>query len=219
MCWNQDISINTFSFSCLSLLFIFFTNTFTKYKTPLFDNKLVYLFILAGVSMQLIEFFLWRNLKNKYINETLSKLTMFFIGLQQVTLMLIIPNFTIKYIMLLFYTFLILFYFIYKKNYNPFHFYTSIGKNGHLSWEWMNYKGYGIIGFVLGLLFYIIPVLVINNFLLSLLVLPSLVISLFFYFKYNTFGTMWCWITNLFLLYFIINILLIQPYYEYNSLC
>jgi len=61
MCWNQDISINTFIFACLSLLFIFFTNTFTKYKTPTFDNPIVYLFLLSVAAMQLIEYFLWRN--------------------------------------------------------------------------------------------------------------------------------------------------------------
>lgn len=26
MCWNEDISINTFMFSCLALLFIFVSN-------------------------------------------------------------------------------------------------------------------------------------------------------------------------------------------------
>ena len=69
MCWNPDISINTFLFSCLTLLFIYITNTYTKYKTPLFDNPIFYLLFLAVVSIQLIEFFLWRNLKNKFINE------------------------------------------------------------------------------------------------------------------------------------------------------
>jgi hypothetical protein len=57
MCWNQDISINTFLFVCLTLLFIFITNTFTKYKTPFFNNPLMYLLLLLGASMQLIEFF------------------------------------------------------------------------------------------------------------------------------------------------------------------
>ena len=33
--------------------------------------------------------------------------------------------------------------------------------------------------------------------------------------KYNTFGTMWCWSFNLFLLYFIVDILIIQPF-EYG---
>jgi hypothetical protein len=219
MCWNQDISINTFIFACLSLLFIFFTNTFTKYKTPTFDNPFVYLFLLSVAAMQLIEYFLWRNLKNETINKTLSQSAAGFIILQQIVLMLMIPNLTIRYTMLLFYTFFTIIYYGYKRIYSPIHYHTSIGKNGHLSWEWMNYKGYENIWIFLWLLFYILPLLLIDNFLLSFFILSWLVISLIFYFKYQTFGTMWCWGTNIFLLYFIINILLIQPYYEYNSLC
>jgi len=133
--------------------------------------------------------------------------------------MLMIPNLTIRYTMLLFYTFFTIIYYGYKRIYSPIHYHTSIGKNGHLSWEWMNYKGYENIWIFLWLLFYILPLLLIDNFLLSFFMLSWLVISLIFYLQYQTFGTMWCWGTNIFLLYFIINILLIQPYYEYNSLC
>jgi hypothetical protein len=61
--------------------------------------------------------------------------------------------------------------------------------------------------------------LLLNKPLLAVFMISTLFLSLFFYWKYNTFGTMWCWGINLFLLYFVIDILLIQPYYEYNSLC
>jgi len=97
-------------------------------------------------------------------------------------------------------------------------FSTSIGSNGHLSWNWMNYKGTDNIWLFIYLLFYIIPSIFINTELLYILV-ATLLFSLFFYFKYNTFGTMWCWISNIIFLYYIVNILLIQPYLEYNSLC
>ncbi len=219
MCWNPDISINTFFFACLSLLFIFITNRFTKYKTPTFDNPLIYLFLLAVAAIQLIEFFLWKNLKNKYINEILSKIMSYFIILQIVVLIIMIPNLTVRYSILLCYAFFLIIYIHYKQIYNPIRFHTSIGKNGHLSWEWMNYEGYENIWFVIFSLFYIVPILIINNPLLTVFMLLTMFISLFFYFKYNTFGTMWCWSFNIFFLYFLINILLIQPYNEYRSLC
>ena len=220
MCWNPDISINTFIFSCLTLSFIYFTNTYTKYKTPFFDNPVVYLFFLAVVSMQLIEFFLWRNLKNKDMNKKLSKLASFFIILQQIFIILLIPSSHIRYSILSFYILFILFFVFYYKRYiSPATYHTSIGKNGHLSWEWINYKGYENIWLFIFLLFYIVPALLINNLMLTLLIIITLLFSLFFYFKYNTFGTIWCWSVNIFLLYFIVNILLIKPYYEYNGLC
>ena len=220
MCWNKDISINTFIFSCLALFFIYFTNTFTRYKTPFFNNPIAYLFLLSVVSVQLIEYFLWKNLKNNNINNYLSKLTRICVMLQQIFIMLMIPSLTIRYTFLFLYSIFVMIlitYYHYKNGPSPF--YTKIGKNGHLSREWINYKGYEQIWFFIFLLFYIVPVLIVNNTLLTIFVLPLMFLSLFFYYRDNTFGTMWCWLSNLFLLYFIFNILIIQPYYEYNGLC
>jgi hypothetical protein len=219
MCWNQDISINTFLFACLALLFIFFTNTFTKYKTKTFDNRLVYLFFLEVAAMQLIEFFLWRNLKNKSLNKLFSQIASVVVFIQPLTLMLMIPNIIIKFVIILLYLIFVIAYYVYRGIYNPIIFHTSIGTNGHLSWEWMNYKGYENMFSFIYLLFFVTSLLFIKNTLLSLFVLISLIISLFFYYKYNTFATMWCWSFNLFLLYFIIDILIIKPFYEYNGLC
>lgn len=218
MCWNPDISINTFLFSCFTLLFIYITNTYTKYKTPFFDNPLVYLFIFSVVSMQLIEFFLWRNLKNNKMNNFLSKVASFVIILQPFFLMLLIPILKIKKIMLFCYLFFMTGYIIYKKIYNPIHFHTSVGTTGHLSWDFLNHRGYEYLFDIVYLLFYLSTVFIINNPLLYIFLIPSFLISIF-YFEYNTFGSMWCWISNLFLLYLLVKILIIQPYYEYNGLC
>jgi hypothetical protein len=219
MCWNPDISINTFVFSVLVLFFIFFTNTFSKYKSKTFDNPLVYLFFFEVVSMQLIEYFLWRNLKNNLINSALSKFASVLTATQIGTIMLMIPNFHMKIFAFVSYFLYFIFYFEYRRIYNPIIFHTSIGGNGHLSWEWMNYKGYENVFLFIFLLFYIIPALMIGNTTLSFLIILSIIVSFFFYHRYNTFGTMWCWASNFFLLYFICDILIIQPYYEYNELC
>lgn len=219
MCWNKDISINTFVFACLALTFIFFANTNTKYKTETFDSYFVYLFFLAVSSMQLIEYFLWKNLNNKFMNEVLSRIASSFIVLQQTFLILMIPDSTIRNGMLGIYTLFIMVFTGYIQINRPTEFHTSIGKNNHLSWEWMNYKGYDRLWLVIFLLFYILPSLFINKVLLASFIIVSMFASVFFYYKYETFGTMWCWAGNLFLLYFIVDILLIKPYYEYNGLC
>jgi hypothetical protein len=211
--------MNTFIFSILTLLFIFITNTYSKYKTKTFDNPLVYLFIFEVALIQLIEFFLWKNLKNNKINNLLSRLACIIVMLQPYTLMLMIKRINIKYFLLSLYSlFLILIYIntsLHRKN----SFHTSIGINGHLSWEWMNYKEYEKIIVIIFILFYIFSSLFINNSLLFLFILVSMIISFIQYFNYNTFGSMWCWLSNMFLLYFIINIILLQPYKEYNNLC
>jgi hypothetical protein len=219
MCWNADISINTFLFACFSLIFIYLTNTFTKYKLVEFKNPIIYLFLFAVAIMQLIEYFLWKNLNNMSMNILLSKIASYIIFIQPLIIMSMIPIVNIKYLLIVIYILFITIYLQYKMLYNPIHFYTSIGKNGHLSWEWMNLKGYENIFFIIYLILEITALLFINNVVISSFIIILLFLSLFYYFKYNTFGTMWCWATNFILLYFIIKILIILPYYEYNSLC
>ena len=219
MCWNADISINTFLFMCLGLLFVFITNTFTKYKSHTFDNPIVCVLLLNVAGVQLAEFFLWRNLKNNSLNETFSRVIANLIAIQPATLMLMIPNRSLRYGMLLLYALYIIGFVLYKNSYSPMKLHTSVGKNGHLIWEWLNYKENEVILFFAYLTFYLAALFSINNFLIMLFALTSMIMSLIFYYKHNTFGTMWCWSSNLFMLYFIVDILIIKPYYEYNNLC
>lgn len=219
MCWNPDISINTFLFSTLTLLFIYYTNTYTKYKTPTFDNPLVYLYIFTVISMQLIEYFLWKNLKNKKWNEIFSKIASVLINMQVFSLIFLVKYAPYRSLFFILYVLFLIIYFYYKDNYSPIQFTTSIGTNGHLSWNWMLYQGYENIFLVLWLLFYVCLLVFIDNYILSSFIIFLLVISLFFYFRNNTFGTIWCWSANLFMMYFLVNILFIQPFFEYNGLC
>ena len=219
MCWNADISINTFVFACFALLFIFFVNTFTKYKLAEFKNPLVYLFFFLIATMQLLEFFIWRNLKNKSINTLVSKIASFVVILQPLTIMLMVPNLNIRYYLLGMYSIFMIVYLAYKQMFNPIHFYSHVAKNGHLTWEWVNLKGYEYVFYFGYVLLYLLALLFLNNFVVSFFVILMLVVSFIFHFKYNTFGSMWCWLTNLTLLYFILQILIIKPYYEYKGLC
>lgn len=206
MCWNADVSINTFLFVCFSLIFIYITNRYTRYKTPLFDNPLMYCLFISVACIQLVEYFLWNHLNDKSANIKLTKLLCAVIFSQPLLLILMIPTMLLRYVML----FLFIIYAIIFSISNPRYF-TSIGKNGHLRWEWINDEGYGIFSFILFLLLYIIPVLAINNNKLTFIILTLMALSILFYFKHHTFGTMWCWISNFCFFYFLIDILLIQP--------
>jgi len=169
--------------------------------------------------MQLIEYFVWNNQKNKKTNEILSRIASFIITIQPATLMLMIENINTRNNLLIFYGIFLLCNYIYKNFYHPMVFNISVGENGHLTWEWMNYKGYGNIFPIVYLLLYVFTILNINNMLLSGFVIITLLMSLFFYLKDQTYSTMWCWLGNFFLLFIIIEILLIKPFYEYNGLC
>ena len=43
MCWNKEVSLNTFIFSTISLLFIYYNNTHTQYKLKEFINIYIYI--------------------------------------------------------------------------------------------------------------------------------------------------------------------------------
>ena len=211
MCWNADISINTFLFGICAIIFIFLANTYTKYKQDTFKNPLIYLLLLEVATMQLIEFFLWRNLKNEKINKILTSIASYVVVFQPLTIMLMIPNKNILLPFLLSY----LVFSIIQRMFISKPALTTI-KNGHLSWGWINIKDK--ISIFIFLSFYMLSAYFVNH-LLFLFTIVTLLISLFFYFKDNTFGSMWCWSFNIFLLYCIIDILIIKPFKEYNRIC
>ncbi len=68
MCWNATVSLNTFLFSFFAVNFAYFNNVINIYE---------YLFINSFISMQLIEYFTWKNLNNKNLNRLLSQLGFF----------------------------------------------------------------------------------------------------------------------------------------------
>ena len=211
MCWNADISINTFLFGIFAIVFIFLANTYTKYKQDTFKNPLMYLLLLEIASMQLIEFILWRNLKNEKINKLLTSIASYIIISQPLTIILMIQNKKILLPILICY----LLFSIIQRLFISKPGITTI-KNGHLSWGWININD-KITVFML-LSFYMLSSYFVN-YVLFLFTIITLFISLFFYFKDNTFGSMWCWSFNIFLLYCIIDILIIKPFKEYNGIC
>ena len=220
MCWNSDVSLNTFVFVVCSLVFLYLSNTYTKYKLKEFQNPLIYLLLFLVAAMQLVEFFLWKNLSNKSLNTLLSKAACSLVVLQLLTLIFMIPAERSRNMFL----FCFMLYFILKWLFKtifrpPTHWSTTVGSNGHLSWDWMNYTGI-YSGFIVAFLFMYVAALILVGFpALSVVSISFLAVSAFYYFKHNTFGTMWCWAVNFLLLYYVLQILIVQPLYEYKSLC
>ena len=224
MCWNQSISINTFVFGCLALGFIYFTNTFTKYKTNGFDNPFIYLIIFSFLIMQLVEFFIWRNLNNKQINRVLSIVGFSILLFQPITLMLYdtyyIGNITTLIQNLSLYIIAWISFLSYKYLYNPISFTTTIGVNKHLKWNWLNFTTNETIVCILLYFSYIVySLFILKNVddILKYVFFVSLFISIFSYFNTNEFGSIWCWVVNVYLLILIVNILIVKPFYDAPS--
>lgn len=212
MCWNADISLNTFLFGLFALLFVFFTQTFSKYKIALFSNPFIYVFLLEVISVQFVEFLLWRNLNNKRVNGALSYLCSWLVGIQPPTLALLIEEPTPRNTLLVLYGILVLVYYGFRQQMNPSQFHTTVAKNGHLKWNWLNLNGYENTFLFAFLAFYLLPMIFIRNNLLTSVIVVTMAVSLYFYYTAGSFGSMWCWMSNVGFLLLLVYILLVLPF-------
>ena len=220
MCWNEDISLNTFLFGCFALIFIYFANTYTRYKSEAYARPIAYVGTFLFVSMQLLEYFIWKNIKNSKRNTLLSKLGLLLIVSQLYFLILFAQP--IYYSLLLaIYTLFFLSIYLYKSMYNPFVFKTKVSPNGHLSWEWLRFDGKERPILWTGLILYLVPWLLAKRTPYTTLFIGGTLFMIGFVLlqKENTYGSMWCWLINVILLFTMMDILLVQPFREYNGLC
>lgn len=184
MCWSAKVSLQTFIFACISALIVYNLG---------YENKGLILIVLSFSLMQLLEYFIWTYIKDRKINELLSKIGLFIIGFQIFLLCLLNKN---KYLLYLYFLFGLLFILLELNNVK---FKTDVGENGHLRWLWLDLPLFWIIIFTS---FYLITNT--QTKIRFLFVIISLIISLYFYYKYKTWGSMWCYFSNLLWIYLII---------------
>lgn len=207
MCWNQYVSMNTFMFSTFILSLIVYNNKYSPYKIKELDNLYVILFLMSFFTMQLIEFFIWRNIHNEY-NHVFSVLGTLLLLLQPIASLMLLENKSLRNKMLLIYSIPAFSYFMY--GYKNIH--TTISRTGHLKWEWLKSKPLLFV-WMLFLFFS----LVIQKYYVSLLyTLFLLFITVYSYAKDKSFGSLWCWSVNSFMLFYGIKLLFILPYYEHG---
>jgi len=182
MCWNADISLKTFLFGLASAFILYFTN---------YENKKIILIVLSFTFIQFIEFLTWTYIDNHKINRYLSMLAFTVIFIQLLLLNYFIPD---KNQSTLLFTLLIITFIIFclteLKNVN---FKMDKGENGHLVWHWTKVPIYWLC---IAFAFYLIPTLLGKNSIYFIFTFTTLIISLYFWYKYDTWGTMWCYISN-----------------------
>jgi hypothetical protein len=216
MCWNQYVSLNTFLFSAFVLALIVYNNKYSPYKVDEFNSVYSYFFLMSFITMQLIEFFLWRNLNDKEINKLFSILGALLLLLQPVASLMLLKDIPLRNKMLTIYGIPAFSYFIYE--FINKDFLTVVSKTGHLKWKWVDLSGNKEILFV-GWLFFLFFSIFYNKHYLGLAyTIILLLISLHSYTKDGSFGSLWCWSINSFMLFYAIKLLLIFPYKE-HGLC
>lgn len=211
MCWNQHVSLNTFAFSAFMLVLLVYNNSCTPYKIKGF-NLFYYFFILSFISMQLIEFFLWRNLKNVGLNYFWSSLGQLLVTVQPIAALSMLPNATLKTGLLAAYAGFVVFLYSKYGNHQP----NTKVYNGHLQWNWAQLSWVEYLTWLAFLSF----ALVYNGYYEAVLVaLVLLVITYYSYSVHRTAGSLWCWSINLSMLAYAVYLLVVLPFREHGVFC
>jgi len=223
MCWNKEVSLNTFIFACFVLGFIYYNNTYTQYKLDDFKNPWVYVALLSFSSIQLIEYFLWISIENndKKMNTIWSIIGFILLCIHPIIFLMILPSSLAYYrnIFILFYAIIISISFVCRQLTSPIIFETTIGKTKHLSWKWNWLKKhnntYNISFF--GIIFYLLYIAItLCSFSYSLpfyhaLIYSIVVCLLLFSNEPSTVSSLWCWISNAIFIVLLFKLLFLMP--------
>jgi len=227
MCWNEEVSLNTFMFSMGTLGFVLYNNHYTQYKINFFDNIYVIFFVFLVISVQLIEYFLWKSLKTKNIsmNRTWSIIGYIVILLQPIITLMWVSNNNIRN------TLLALYIAIYglAAIVNPIQFEAIKHKSGHLQWLFTHHdKDFTFKGVLNFLATCIWSISFFTGFYYLVdfpcfVVITLLTLSMLLYYIYSgkteIFNSNWCWLSNGMALAIAFFILFVLPYREYQTIC
>ena len=214
MCWNKEISLNTFLFSSFVLLLIMYNNKYTQYKIKELDSVWVYLFFFSFILMQLIEYFIWKNINDPIYNNIFSIMATLLLFIQPIASAMLIPSKTVSSNIITLYLLLtgpLTIYRLFTKKIS-----TTISPLNHLSWDLVLYKN-NILESLLcvgWLTFFLFPLFYIGNLFGFLFGSLTLMIILYNYYKDGSFGSMWCWIVNSVMLYYAGYLLLWLPFFK-----
>lgn len=214
MCWNKDISLNTFLFSSFVLLLIIYNNTYTQYKIKELDNIWAYLFFVSFILMQLIEYFIWRNVNDPIYNNLFSIMATLLLIMQPIASAMLITNNTVRTNILSLYLVLTIpltIYRLFTKKIN-----STVSPLNHLKWNFILYENSIIekIFFLVWFIFFLFPLFYEGKTLGLLFGLLTFIIILYNYYKDKTVGSMWCWVVNSLMLYYAGYLLLYLPFYK-----
>jgi hypothetical protein len=217
MCWNADVSLNTFLFSAFMLVLIFYNNTFTKYKIQEFNNIWVYLFFASFIFMQLVEFFIWRNIDNKFYNNLFSIIAILLLLVQPITSLMMLSDTQLRNILLASYSLIAFPFTIY--NLLTVHTHSDVSKSGHLIWNFFGKENRNPIIYFIWLCFFFFSFVYEKTWLGLIFGIFTLVVSAINYSNENSMWSMWCWVINSVMIYYAVYLLLYLPFLEKSAIC
>lgn len=189
MCWNASVSLNTFVLSVFAIMFA----TTNKVIVPV---KAFY--YLLFVSMQLVEYFTWKHMKDRNMNRILSQIGLVIIILLPLGGMLAFFKRTPTWLLGAYLLFVLVMLSIHSINYS-----MTRASNGHLAWNWLRFPSWVVMVYFL---FWLSPYLIQQNWTLVAIHSTLFLTVYYTYLKTDTWGSMWCWISNFFSLLLILKV-------------
>jgi hypothetical protein len=213
MCWNAEVSLNTFLFSSFVLCLIIYNNTYTQYKIKDF-NIWIYLFFVSFILMQLFEFFIWRNVDNKLYNKLFTILATLLLLVQPIASNMLITNKSVQQSMLFVYMICMVPFAIYRFMTQKIN--STISDLGHLQWNMLldNKSKIDNVIITIWFIFFLFPLFYQKKTFGFLFGAITLLIMIYKYYKDNTVGSMWCWVVNSIMVYYAIYLLLYLPFFK-----
>lgn len=210
MCWNKEVSLNTFLFSSFVFLLIIYNNEYTFYKIPEFDRFWLRIFMAIVILIQLVEYFIWTNVDNIFYNKLFTNIALLIIFCQPITTIMNIDDEKIKKILFVSYLVLMIPFFILNYNKN---IYSTISSNKHLNWNLINHenKFTKIIGLA-WIFFFLFPLFYQKHQFGFLFGILTLIMMSYNYMNDNTLESMWCWIVNFIMIYYAGYLLFYLPF-------
>jgi hypothetical protein len=210
MCWNKEVSLNTFLFSSFVFLLILYNNEYTFYKIPEFDRFWLKIFMAIVILIQLVEYFIWTNIDNIFYNKLFTNVALLIIFCQPITTIMNIDDEKIKKILFISYLVLMIPFFILNYNKN---IYSTISSNKHLNWNLINHenKFTKIIGLA-WIFFFLFPLFYQKHQFGFLFGILTLIMMSYNYINDNTLESMWCWIVNFIMIYYAGYLLFYLPF-------
>ena len=216
MCWNAEVSLNTFVFSCFVLLLIFYNNTYTQYKIKELHHFWIYMFFLSFFFMQFFEYFIWKNINNSYYNSLYTKMAGALLLIQPIVTLMLLNNRDLKNTLIFIYCFIAIPFAIYR--FAKKRMYSTVSPLGHLSWHMFTTKNEYYI-FYCWLFFFLFSFFYNKSYYAFLFGIITLMIITYNYNKDQSVGSMWCWVVNSVMIYYAFYLLIYLPFLEKNKLC
>jgi len=209
MCWSAEVSLNTFLFSACVFVIALVVG---------FKPKIMFLYFWF-ILMQLIEFFLWRNITNKSWerdsissvewNHLISFMAFLLLAIHPFAFCLIITDPVIQqWFLVLYILFLSLTLYIYETE--TVDYSASVAKNGHLSWNWT--KNYTITYYIYTIFFFVLWIE--KYYATFIIIFVTYIYSAINYYYEGTFSSLWCWSANIVGVFIILHILY-RSYWKY----